>query len=352
MTDFELLTKDKDFSWEELQQVQYGLNDHMPVEQIAIYANQEFNWMQMKQVRLGLRNNLSAEEVSIYANPLFNDSQMNMIRTQLEEGLPVKQVKLFAKPEFCCEQITEIIKCIVNDFTEEQINICINQEHPFDADQMAEIRLGFEHKLSLDQIRIYSDKRFDDNQMYEIRVGLENKLTKEQILIYAVPQFNWRQMEQIRAGFEHGLSEEQVSVYADPKLKRYQMGEIRLGFEYGLSMKQVLLYTDPSNDSDEMAVYRLQIIENIKNGIDSDVYFTELKKYEEMGLASDFAKNLAGAAGKGLSNKKLDYVLRSGLTENQIKFILHNATNNINKKITDEKTDVGSKKQEKEDITR
>ena len=47
---------------------------------------------------------------------------------------------------------------------------------------MAEIRLGFEHKLSLDQIHIYSDKRFDDNQMYEIRVGLENKLTKEQIL--------------------------------------------------------------------------------------------------------------------------------------------------------------------------
>lgn len=37
MTDFELLTKDKEFSWEELQQVQYGLNDHMPVEQIAIY---------------------------------------------------------------------------------------------------------------------------------------------------------------------------------------------------------------------------------------------------------------------------------------------------------------------------
>lgn len=83
------------------------------------------------------------------------------------------------------------------------------------------------------------------------------------------------------------------------------MGEIRLGFEYGLSMKQVLLYADPSNDSDEMAVYRLQIIENIKNGIDSDVYFTELKKYEEMGLESDLAKDLAGAAERDYQTKSL-----------------------------------------------
>lgn len=141
-------------------------------------------------------------------------------------------------------------------------------------------------------------------------------------------------------------------MYADPKFKRYQMGEIRLGFEYGLSIKQVSLYADPSNDSDEMAVYRLQIIKNIKDGIDSDIYFTELAKYEKMGLTSDFAKDLAEAAGKGLSSKKLDYVLHSGLTKNQIKFILHNATNNIDKKITDEKTGVESKKQKKEDIIR
>lgn len=42
MTDFELLKKDKDFSWEELQQIQYGLNDHMPVEQIETVSTANY----------------------------------------------------------------------------------------------------------------------------------------------------------------------------------------------------------------------------------------------------------------------------------------------------------------------
>ena len=91
--------------------------------------------------------------------------------------------------------------------------------------------------------------------MEQIRKGFEHELTMEQVQLYAKPKFSagfsnedrdyWgynNQMEQIRKGFEHGLNMEQIQSYTDSKFEDWRMEEIRLGFEHGLTMEQVQLY--------------------------------------------------------------------------------------------------------------
>ena len=55
-------------------------------------------------------------------------------------------------------------------------------------------------------------------------------------------KFNEFQMYQIQVGYEHNLSIEQIKVFAKTEYSVYQMQEIRVGFEKGLTMEQVLLY--------------------------------------------------------------------------------------------------------------
>ena len=43
------------------------------------------------------------------------------------------------------------------------------------------IRLGFEHGLTMDQVKIYADPKFDDDQMIRIRKDFEDGLTIEEI---------------------------------------------------------------------------------------------------------------------------------------------------------------------------
>jgi len=108
-------------------------------------------------------------------------------------------------------------------------------EEQFDADQMEQIRLGFENELTKEQVLVYAKPEFNADQMEQIRLGFENELTMEQVLIYAKPKFDADQMEQIRLGFENGLTMKEVLVYAKPEIGHCEMEQIRFGFEYGLT---------------------------------------------------------------------------------------------------------------------
>lgn len=94
------------------------------------------------------------------------------------------------------------------------------------------------------------------NQLEQIRLGFEHGLTMEQIEVYANPEFKWPQMREVREGFESGLALEQVGYYAKPEFTSLQMQEIRKGFAEGLSMEQVKAYADPRDDFEKMAEIR------------------------------------------------------------------------------------------------
>lgn len=64
----------------------------------------------------------------------------------------------------------------------------------------------------------------------------------EQIQVYANPKFNEFQMSQIKQGFEHGLSINEIYTYVGERVNSEFMREIRLRFEHGLSNQQIMQY--------------------------------------------------------------------------------------------------------------
>lgn len=110
--------------------------------------------------------------------------------------------------------------------------------------RLKEIRLGLEHDLTLEQIKIYARPEFDFSQMKPIRLGLEAGFTTENINRYARSEFNGQQMMEICSGYVYGLSEEQISRYANPSLDAEQMSNIRWSYIAKLTKEQLQAYND------------------------------------------------------------------------------------------------------------
>jgi len=110
--------------------------------------------------------------------------------------------------------------------------------------RLKEIRLGLEHNLTLEQIKIYAIPEFDFGQMKPIRLGLEADFTSEQIKRYARSEFTGQQMIEIYIGYLYGLSEEQICEYANPDFDAEQMNEICWSYIVKLTKEQVQVYND------------------------------------------------------------------------------------------------------------
>lgn len=64
--------------------------------------------------------------------------------------------------------------------------------------QMEEIRLGFAHRLNIEQVELYAKHQFDSMQMKEIRLGFEANLSDQQVRSYANPQIDADAMNHVR----------------------------------------------------------------------------------------------------------------------------------------------------------
>ena len=64
-------------------------------------------------------------------------------------------------------------------------------------------------------------------QLEEIHKGINHGLTKDEFSVYADSKFTAEQMEQLRIGFELGLSVNQVQSYANPYYAPYIMAVAR-----------------------------------------------------------------------------------------------------------------------------
>ena len=194
------LTKNKEFTKKQIEQIEAGIKDHLTDEQIAIYASEHFTATQMLYIRqlYTLPNRrFTLKEVKLIANPDFSIGQMDVLKWGFFSNLTYEQVKIYARPEF-------------------------------DEYQMNTIRAGLEAYLPVEQ---YIDVRFDAGQMEEIRRGLKSGLN---VSLYKDPNFSINQMYQIRMGLEYGLSVAQIKNYANPRLSADEMYEYRILLEKGV----------------------------------------------------------------------------------------------------------------------
>ena len=86
----------------------------------------------------------------------------------------------------------------------------------------------------------------------------------DQLKDYEALGMNPFQMQEIRDGFTHGLTVQQVDLYAVPEFSSMQMREIRLGFEAGLSFDQVRSYAKTTMTEKDMRSVRDRIDEEAK----------------------------------------------------------------------------------------
>lgn len=90
----------------------------------------------------------------------------------------------------------------------------------------------------------------DKSQMLEIRKGID--LPEMYIQLYAVPYYTAEQMKEIRLGFQHGLSLKHISCYCDARFSNQKMNMIRKGFEKGISIVQAMEYAQPDISEDSL----------------------------------------------------------------------------------------------------
>lgn len=130
---------------------------------------------------------------------------------------------------------------------------------------MAEIRKGFERKLSLEQISIYAKPEFDYSAMEEIRVAFEEGLSIEKVSIFAKSEFNSSQMHTIRYAIKEGLDFDKLKIFARPEFVSEQMRQICEGLvARKLTTEQVLLYAKTNYNSNQMLQIRLGLEDGLK----------------------------------------------------------------------------------------
>ena len=81
------------FNDEQMQQICWGFQDGLTIEEVEVYANPEFNGDQMETIEWGLVTGLSIEQVKVYAKPEISWRKMEEIRWEYRWGMSIDEVK-------------------------------------------------------------------------------------------------------------------------------------------------------------------------------------------------------------------------------------------------------------------
>ncbi|MBQ9168513.1 MAG: DUF1738 domain-containing protein [Oscillospiraceae bacterium] len=96
------------FDSEQLKEIHTGITDGLAPEEIAVFAKPEFHATQMNALRYCVSCcDLRPDQLAVIANPAFGAVQMDIIRTGFEHGMSMEQVKSFAQPELTPNQMLD-----------------------------------------------------------------------------------------------------------------------------------------------------------------------------------------------------------------------------------------------------
>lgn len=158
-------------------------------------------------------------EIEVYLNEKMNPGQMRRCMYGLTYGLSLVDVEKYAKECYSIEVMDQIRYALMNESERKIVAYLLKGD-------------------------------LDESQMLEIRKGID--LPEMYIQLYAVPCYTAEQMKEIRLGFQHGLSLKHISCYCDARFSDQKMNMIRKGFEKGISVVQALEYAHPDISEDSL----------------------------------------------------------------------------------------------------
>ncbi len=269
------------------------------------------NSSQMKQIELGIEYGLKPSQIMIYIDQPAE--RMEELRLCLLAGMPDAQVKKYANTNY-----STYLAWV--DYPKKRFN-------ELGLGPLREIRLGFEHGLSIEQIKMY-DGTYQDSvrdlnyrQMEQIRLGLEHNLSTEQVQLFADKEMELFKMEQIRLILEDGFSIEQVKKYIDLGLDGAQMNRVRYGLEHNFTNEQIEMYAKPDIDVLKMD----ELIFGIEHGLSSD----QLEICINNPLSPTAMRQIMLGAEHGLSNEQLIFCIKNAHSEDELTQMRINLENEL-----------------------
>ena len=170
-----------------------------------------------------------------------------------------KEIDKLFDEGFNDKQISEIMIGYEDKLSEEQMSILKNVQ--FNSYQMSEIRLGFMNGLTMDQVKKYADSKNTRDEMFLIRRYHEcandvdnecENIVKNTFKEYTNVKYTWEQKHVISVAIAQGYIGEKLRLLANPIFNGSQMKQINLGFQYGLNIEEVNTYSKPEYDEDKM----------------------------------------------------------------------------------------------------
>lgn len=283
---------------------------------------------QMEQIKLGVEYGLTPSQIIIYIDQPAE--RMEELRLCLLAGMPDAQVKKYANTNYSAYSLAW------SDYPNKRFN-------ELGLGPLREIRLGAEHGLSMEQIKMYdgtyqeSVRDLNYKQMEQIRLGLEHDLSTEQVQLYADKEMELFKMEQIRLILEDGLSIEQAKEYIDLGLDGAQMNRVRYGVEHNFTSEQIGMYAKPNIDVLKMD----ELIFGIEHGLSND----QLEICINNPLSPTAMRQIMLGAEHGLSNEQLIFCIKNAHSEDELTQMRINLENELSHKEVEPKveTDFTSK---------
>lgn len=184
---------DKNLNERQKEVIEYGLDCGLTDDELLVLANSELTYEQMKYGLYGFMCNLSIEDVESYLKPEYSIDIINQLRFACMKPNEHKLLNLMIADTFNESQLLEIRKGSVlpRKYVEMYAVSCFN------AEQMKQIRLGFENSMEYEKVCFLCDARLNVNQMKYLRALIENGLDIETLQDVAQPDIPEEDMYQL-----------------------------------------------------------------------------------------------------------------------------------------------------------
>lgn len=183
----------------------------------------------------------------------FSRRQLRELKEGYNAGLPIEFIKQYCIPELQAKQI----RVLLNAFwiPAEGQEHC-RQNPDLTPAQLEEMRLGYEHGLTKEEVSLYTKNR-TAREMEQLRIALECRYSKKQMDIL-MQNFNWMQMFIIRKCYEENVPMPFITVIARTEHNWMQMWQLYRSFKDGFT------FTDVQAMAEEKLTWRQMLLNRYK----------------------------------------------------------------------------------------
>ena len=185
-------------------------------------SKKKFSYKQQETIEYALDIGLNDDELELIINRKLSSEQMLEGIYGFMCGLQVIDVEQYLKPDFSIEVIRQLRLSLMKSNERQLVPLMINSK--FNLKQIIEIRKG--SFLPIEYVKLYACPYFSANQMAQIRMGFENKINYKIMSYLCNCRLSVNQLKYLRSMAELGMDESIIHEIAKPEIPEESMFQI------------------------------------------------------------------------------------------------------------------------------